>query len=465
MLWLCLYLPRLPVEALGLDGELDAVTEQRGARRWLITAVPGAGIGMPIATALSLQPLLRAQPRHAKAERAALLGLAYGLYHYGSPVHAEIREFDEPGRAPQALLWVEISASLRLFGGYEGLWARLAAQLADGRHEVRTAVAPTRAAAALFACAGGGIKVRGAAALARRLAAWPVQQLPWRRAQIEALQGVGLRKAGELRALPRAAFARRFGADRLLELDRLYGQAPEPAEAIVPPESFRRRFDLAGEIEQVESLLFPLRRLAFDLQGWLRARDVALREVRLVCRHAQRKRTAFTLRFLDAHRDGQRILAGLYERLGREPLPSAVRSLELRATELDAAQGVQHDLFEAGKGQAEWTAAVERIAARLGAHAVWSPAPQADHRPERAWRHDGEAQTAIARPRPLWLLHRPLALPAAPKVTTAPERIESGWWDGGNVRRDYYVCDWQRQRAWIFREPVDGRWFLHGLWG
>ncbi|MFT4045242.1 MAG: hypothetical protein QM661_00950 [Solimonas sp.] len=468
MLWLCLHLPHLPVEALGFDGEFDVATEQRGASRWLVTAAPGVGVGTPLGAALSLQPLLRAHARHVKAERAALRALAHRLYHYGSPVHAELREFDEPGGAPQALLWLEASASLRLFGGYPNLQARLDAEFADGRHRVSTAVAPTRAAAALFACAGGGVKVRGMAALARLLASRPIGELPWRLAQLEALRGVGLRRIGELRALPRKAFARRFGADRLLELDRLYGDAAEPAEAIVPPPAFQRRFEFSGDVERLEGLQFPLRRLAYDLQGWLRARDVTVRELRLDCLHAH-GRTRFTLRFLDAHRDAARIFDRLRERLAREPLGAAVRALELRATALDAAAATQADLFDGGNGQAEWTAAVERIAARLGAHALWMPATQADQRPDRAWRNDGEMQTVTGRPRPLWLLHRPQALPDGPAGESARdanvERIESGWWDGADQRRDYYVVEWQRRRAWVFRTPGDDRWFLHGLWG
>jgi protein ImuB len=48
-----------------------------------------------------------------------------------------------------------------------------------------------------------------------------------------------------------------------------------------------------------------------------------------------------------------------------------------------------------------------------------------------------------------------------------PERIETGWWDGGEVERDYWVARGPRGgRLWIFRERVGARrWFLHGLFG
>jgi protein ImuB len=69
----------------------------------------------------------------------------------------------------------------------------------------------------------------------------------------------------------------------------------------------------------------------------------------------------------------------------------------------------------------------------------------------------------LAQPQPLahlfeaqpWVLH------------DGPERIESGWWDGGDVRRDYFVARSPAgETAWIYRDhrygTDDGEWFLHG---
>jgi protein ImuB len=73
-------------------------------------------------------------------------------------------------------------------------------------------------------------------------------------------------------------------------------------------------------------------------------------------------------------------------------------------------------------------------------------------------------------PRPAWLLPRPMPLrDHALQVLSGPERIESGWWDGGDVRRDYYVVRTSLgQRAWAF-QPAGVRdgdggsgWMLHG---
>lgn len=67
--------------------------------------------------------------------------------------------------------------------------------------------------------------------------------------------------------------------------------------------------------------------------------------------------------------------------------------------------------------------------------------------------------------RPLWLLPQPVPLrQPLRQILSGPERIESGWWDGGDVRRDYYVVRCASgQRAWAFLPAgaAEG-WMLHG---
>jgi protein ImuB len=70
--------------------------------------------------------------------------------------------------------------------------------------------------------------------------------------------------------------------------------------------------------------------------------------------------------------------------------------------------------------------------------------------------------------RPLWLLRIPEPLPCALQslqLLEGPERIETGWWDGRDVARDYYIArDAAGAELWVFRErlPPHG-WFLHGM--
>ena len=50
------------------------------------------------------------------------------------------------------------------------------------------------------------------------------------------------------------------------------------------------------------------------------------------------------------------------------------------------------------------------------------------------------------------------------RLHDGPERMESGWWEAGDIRRDYYVAsNVLGQRLWIFRELRQPRgWYLHG---
>ena len=62
-------------------------------------------------------------------------------------------------------------------------------------------------------------------------------------------------------------------------------------------------------------------------------------------------------------------------------------------------------------------------------------------------------------------LPEPLGIEAPQELLAGPERIESGWWDGADIARDYYLA---RGAAgahwWVYRDLRSGAWHLHGLW-
>lgn len=481
MLWLCLHLPRLPLSALDKEPESGpvAVVDQHGAQRWLITDAPHCPAGTTLRRALLLDPELKLRVRRPVAESAALHSLAHWIYRYGQPVTAQIQDLHEPGRLPRVLLWVEIGQSLNLFGGLEVLRDTLCNELLELGHAAQIGCAPTRAAAALRACAGQSDAVFDPHELEAHLAALPLSVLHWPGERLQALQGVGFRSLGDLFAVPRAAFVKRFGAATRLALDRLLGLAPEPFEAIVPPETFLRRFELAAEIEEVERLQFPLRRLCKELQAYLRACDRGLASVSLNVIHAGARETCIHARFVDPHREADRIFAALHERLERDGLPLPARELILIAEDFAEAIPPQSDLLDPRAGQAQqWSAAVDRIRARLGEARVWSPQVREDHRPELAAARLGATTPAASasgrKPgftapavgaRPGFLLTEPWPMPP-PQLAADPvfERIESGWWDGQDIRRDYTTLSLNGGRAWVYRDLDTQAWFLHGWW-
>jgi protein ImuB len=110
-----------------------------------------------------------------------------------------------------------------------------------------------------------------------------------------------------------------------------------------------------------------------------------------------------------------------------------------------------------------------------------------EHRPEAAWRRvhelrltpdtrSGDMHVAGMRasemPRPVWLLDEPVLLAANLQqlcqegsiLEQGPERIESGWWDGKDVARDYYIARQARgARWWVFQQRQTRCWYLHGM--
>jgi protein ImuB len=184
---------------------------------------------------------------------------------------------------------------------------------------------------------------------------------------------------------------------------------------------------------------------------------------------------------------------GFALRLERLPLPAPVRRCLLQSgplLERAAASGRLWQPGEQGGGAAEQLPAfLEPLRARLGDAAVQGISLQPGHRPERLScpvpPASSRARSSSLPPwapglRPLWLLRRPRPLEQGGdgsghpvesgrrlSLVAGPERIETGWWDGGDVSRDYYVAaDADGARLWIYRER-DGRggWFVHGYFG
>jgi protein ImuB len=146
-----------------------------------------------------------------------------------------------------------------------------------------------------------------------------------------------------------------------------------------------------------------------------------------------------------------------------------VRGFRLRAEDLPSFVPQFQELFDERPQQTlPWEQLRERLRARLGDDAVQGLRFQADHRPECAWQHGVDKQRCAALPgvhRPGWLLGEPQSVPhGSAQILMGPERIESGWWDGDDVRRDYYLIQNRAgQQGWAYRAVgEDGPLWLQG---
>ncbi|MFN3327232.1 MAG: DNA polymerase Y family protein, partial [Bryobacteraceae bacterium] len=98
---------------------------------------------------------------------------------------------------------------------------------------------------------------------------------------VDRLTRLGLRRIGEIAGIPRAALARRFGADTLRRLDQAMGMEPEPITPARPPLHFAVRLTLPDPIGLRSDVEAALDRLLPPLCARLRERGRGARRVAL----------------------------------------------------------------------------------------------------------------------------------------------------------------------------------------
>jgi len=491
MQWLGLYFPDLPLEVFWAGEDMPLAVTRRGKGRDIIDRCNGpareAGVrpGMPLNAALVLAPALCLHERDRKRERQRLEAIAAWAWKYSSRI-----SFDP------LLLLLEVGSSGRLFGGLESLLQRLCDDSRAPAVTDHRALAPSPGAAALLARLRPGSRVEQVEELVPVLADIPLARITRDENLLSLMRGIGLSTIGDALALPRPELARRVGPEPVLLLDRLLGRAPDPRSLWQPPEVFEQRLLLLAEIEQAPALQFPARRLVEDLCAFLRGRDAVAQRLywRFLHRDAQPSRLEQGLLMPSA--EAAHILELFRQHLENLRLPGAVVEMELRVDAWQGAERASGDLFTTErKGDESF---LERLHARLGEDAVRGLRLRPDHRPEKAWAYrkplgsrgsnaarreqDGvphSLRRAASLPQPasthhpLWLLPKPQRLrqrngqpwhQGRLELCAFSRRIETGWWDGDDVARDYYRArNPAGQELWVYRDRRSGQWFLQGV--
>jgi len=501
MLWIALRFPQLPLEIFlrgtptpepfaVAHGHALLACDRKAALR-------GVRPGMSPPTALALAPRLIIKPRDAAAETEALLGLAAWATAYTPSVALEF---------PDGLL-LEISGSLKLLGGLDTVLERLQAELHAMGFTVVPACAPTARAACWLAQATDPALSRKAAALhasadatqlEQAVAALPLTVLACDAEELAALDAIGTTRISDVLALPRDGVARRFGQRLLDDIDRALGRLPEARSFFQAPARFHAAIEMPFEVTQSEALLFAAKRLFLQLAGFLAARSGGVQRITVKLAH-RAAASEIIIGLLAPSRDAAHFTLLLRERLTNAVLREPVRAITVVADDVVPLAGDNIALFAEDAAQVtgqSWIQLIERLRMRLGSEAVQGLAIAADHRPEEASLRIEPGPNIGTRTkqlqinfgeRPFWLLAEPRPIReigATPhdedeqplELLAGPERIESGWWNGREAMRDYFVARARnRSLLWIYRErrPAEhannasnannGGWYVHGI--
>ena len=293
------------------------------------------------------------------------------------------------------------------------------------------------------------------------------------------LNELGIHRIVELQALPRDRLAGRFPLV-IQRLDQFTGILPEPITAHRQSPEIVIERDLDYPLDRHEMVESVLTQLVEQIAAELASRQQGAIRVEFVLR-CQPTESRIVVSLFRASASPKYLLELLLLQLGSLPGPLvAVCAAVLISAPLETRQ---RELFDDHHDR-QWQLAsfVDRISCR-------SPALRAvlvaDAQPEHAFRYEsiaGRKRRPSKQPklskRPMLVEPRPMLIEAivaggAPaqfrfqgeqyRTTRSwgPERIQTGWWRNGYIRRDYYRVQTDRGCYWLFR--AQGKWFLHGV--
>ena len=407
----------------------------------------------------------------------------------------------------EALL-LEVSASERLWGGRKPLLRRLLQQC-EPLARARWAAGAT----SLIALGLLRLKARGESPPPQLPQDLPLDVLTAAREHVPTLERTGCRSWGDLRSLPRAGVARRFGAGLLDALDAAYGDKPERYPWLTLPEEFDLKCELVSLATTAPELMWAAQRLLTQLQVWLQARHRGVLALELEWTLDLRRLNGVKLpsheqlvvRTAQPTQDIAHLRRLVGEHLSRSSLSAPANHLRLRSLETVPWGGANTSLLPEDNVKGERLhQLVERLSVRLGEGKVLVPQAQADHRPERMQQWvparaphpsplpKGEREQEGASPPlskgerelsspplpsgervgvrgcadalyPSWLLPTPLLLEVRNSVPhyggplrrlARLYRVETGWWeDGKPALRDYFIARSEEAGlVWIYRE-------------
>ena len=398
---------------------------------------------------------------------------------------------------PQALI-CEIRSSLKYFAGIDVIHQKLQKLIEEQLQQWGLAdnffyaASPTVSGSLLLARSGNNVLVYRPENLRSALGQLSTDVLDLNKEQRRRLLNMGIRHLRDIWRLPSDGLRKRFGSNFVNQLNKALGKAAEPTQNYIPPPAFVAYYDLPYEIENLDRLLPIADELLAQLCDFLRRRDLSTSSLVLSLFHEKRDSTEVNIRLRMASRSQQHLTLLLETHFDKLSIPAPAVAIKIEVKKFDAFFTKNDSLLkDEAPGPTSYSDSnlnqfMEQLQARLGENHVKSVSSATQHCPEHASLQldykenpNREGRAAIstevsANPRPLWLLQEPKQLNINKgrlfyrkpiTIVSGPERIETHWWSGVDVCRDYYVArEHSGSRLWIYREKSGKRnWFLHGF--
>ncbi len=459
----------------------------------------GVRAGMPLAEAKALSVKAHYEMCAAEADRTTLRRLAWWCQRFGPWVAIEGADS----------LVLDVTGCGPVFGGEDKLTQRAVQQLAQLGFVAKAALAPTIGAAwALAHFQSANALIVQAPNHRQALGPLPLEALRLEKELLPLLRQFDIRTIDQLRQLPRASLPARFGLQVLERLDQAFGDVAEPFISEIPSEPVEASWEFECPCSERRSVEFVLKQLLEQMLAKLQPQQLGVQRLRCTLQVLGSEPWGFTVGLLHANDALGYLLEMLRLHLDRVRLPAEITRATLRAELVVPLEFRQGQMFAEDSLAERWArvpALVELLSNRLGKQAVLRPRLLPEAQPEFGWRYEPWLEQDIALLTKSWekekatlAFLRPLVLESSPiplavmshgmggvplrfsfKMGTGPlnskgpvpilkywgpERIETGWWRGRHIRRDYYLVETTSGvRFWLFRETEGDAWFLHGV--
>lgn len=501
--YLCLHMPYLATDRVR---RVRGWSDDEGRRPLVLTCQVGAAVevacldaraaqlglraGLSLGQAQAMVPELLAWPYEPQRDRAVLWQLAAWAVRFSPQV-----EPVEPGT-----LLIDITGCQRLFGGEANIVRQAVDGLARQGFFAQAAIADTVGAAGALASSPTEDRCHivppgQASAYLAPLSPAALRIDAGVSARLDAL---GVRTIGDLLMLPRASLPARFGPQLVQRLQQALGEVFEGVALHQPEQVPQARLSLEHAAHELPAIQPIVDRLLAEVFEQLRRRDLALRRLDCVLYFERTPPATVSIGFSRASRAREHAAKLLHQRLERVDLSAGVCGLMVAAGETSRWRPGQTELFEQRAPDEEEALAglMDRLANRLGYDAVLRAQLIDDHQPEMAFRYVSVAEAGCEPgeraaksdhlavcARPVRLLPRPVPIrvmalvPDGPPTWFAyrgrehavvsaggPERLETAWWRGPDIRRDYFrVTAETGAQFWLFHAFNEQQWYLHGV--
>jgi protein ImuB len=482
--WLAFYIPALPLQAFShtLIEAAPVVVFEREAQRSRVVARNkkaaqlGVRLNAALAEANALSDALVTVPREPLRERALLERMATSLSAITPNIH--IRQHFG--------LLLEVSASLKLFGGAQALQQHVQTQSQSECVRSHVVIAPTASGARWLSRGHRQLVVE------QDIDSWlddlALNCTDFATDLANQLQALNLHTLAAVRRLPAAELNKRFGTDLSLKLAQAYGDTTESLPYWQPLAQFNDTVEFLDLVRERHHWMPGVEILLQRLDAFLRSRAASTRILTFCFRAGSHQQTSFVLQAAQCNHQASDWLRLFNARIERLPIAHEISSIELSCTQIEPMCFSDVDFFDRHREQArEWSALTTLLRLRLGDSAVRAPRHSVNALPEsRVTGHPTESTVVdvaalTATPysdsgalRPIWLIDPPRPL-STREIRTfmhsvylqQPERIQENWAhpDGcDSTQRDYYIATTPDHRTlWVFRERPRNDWFLQGV--